>query len=289
MPSPPRGTPTRPSPRSSTSACGAASGRSRAARSRWPSPGDVLEYRIGHASVLVTRDRDGALHAMRNACRHRGSPLVQGRAHVDDCLRCPYHGWSYELDGRLRAVVDPEDFGERLPEGLRLAPVAVGHVRRVRVREPRRRGGAARASSSARSRSCSRRTGSTGCGCDSPAPRCCPPTGRRSSTPSTRATTCRPCIRRSSRGPTTPRSRTSSSTSTPGTAACPAPVGSCGRARGSRSRRPRSTSSRSWKDSCTVSAARSSATNAPSSRSSGGTAHRRARRCWPRSRPGGAS
>src|SRR4051794_4832314 len=43
-------------------------------------PGDVLEYRIGDASVLVTRDRVGALHAMRNACRHRGSPLVQDRA-----------------------------------------------------------------------------------------------------------------------------------------------------------------------------------------------------------------
>src|SRR4051794_33031877 len=88
-------------------------------------PGDVLEYRIGEASVLVTRDRVGALHAMRNACRHRGSPLVQDRAQVDDCLQCPYHGWTYELDGRLRAVVDHDDFGDRLPEGLALAPVAV--------------------------------------------------------------------------------------------------------------------------------------------------------------------
>ena len=88
-------------------------------------PGDVLEYRIGSASVLVTRDRAGTLHAMRNACRHRGSPLVQEHGHVDDCLQCPYHGWTYELDGRLRAVVDADDFGDRLPEGLRLAPVAV--------------------------------------------------------------------------------------------------------------------------------------------------------------------
>jgi phenylpropionate dioxygenase-like ring-hydroxylating dioxygenase large terminal subunit len=88
-------------------------------------PGEVLEYRIGDASVLVARDHDGALHAMRNACRHRGSPLVQDHAHVDDCLQCPYHGWTYELDGRLRSVVDADDFGDRLPEGLRLAPVAV--------------------------------------------------------------------------------------------------------------------------------------------------------------------
>ena len=87
--------------------------------------GDILEYRIGRASVLVVRDHAGALHAMRNACRHRGTELVRDHATVGDCIRCPYHGWTYELDGRLGSVVDADDFGDSLPEGLRLPPVAV--------------------------------------------------------------------------------------------------------------------------------------------------------------------
>jgi phenylpropionate dioxygenase-like ring-hydroxylating dioxygenase large terminal subunit len=89
-----------------------------------PAPGSVLEYRVGTASVVVTRDGSGTLHAMRNSCRHRGSRIVEGEATVE-CLRCPYHGWTYELDGRLRSIVDADDFGANLPDGLRLAPVAV--------------------------------------------------------------------------------------------------------------------------------------------------------------------
>lgn len=86
-------------------------------------PGDVLEYEIGLISVLIVRGGDGELRAMRNACRHRGSKLMVGRSSVDGCLRCPYHGWKYSLDGELVEVVDREDFGAALPDGLRLEPV----------------------------------------------------------------------------------------------------------------------------------------------------------------------
>ncbi|MGZ4795526.1 MAG: aromatic ring-hydroxylating oxygenase subunit alpha [Acidimicrobiia bacterium] len=88
-------------------------------------PGAALEYRIGPASVVVTRNHDGRLHAMRNSCRHRGSQLVAGELHGLDCLRCPYHGWTYALDGRLTGVVDRDDFGDALPSDLALVPVAV--------------------------------------------------------------------------------------------------------------------------------------------------------------------
>jgi Rieske 2Fe-2S family protein len=78
---------------------------------------------VAGESVLVTRAGDGALHAAYNVCRHRGSQLVPvetgappvcaaGRA-----LRCPYHSWTYALDGRLLRAphtdegdVDPADF-----------------------------------------------------------------------------------------------------------------------------------------------------------------------------------
>jgi len=86
-------------------------------------PGDVFEYEIGLVSILIVRGEDGELAAMRNACRHRGTKLAVGRTSVDGCLRCPYHGWEYGLDGALVTVVDREDFGAALPEGLRLGPV----------------------------------------------------------------------------------------------------------------------------------------------------------------------
>jgi glycine betaine catabolism A len=80
-------------------------------------------------SVLVTRDESNALHAAYNVCRHRGAQLHPRAAHQASlsceasALRCPYHSWTYGLDGRLLRsphadVPDPEDF--------RLAPVGVG-------------------------------------------------------------------------------------------------------------------------------------------------------------------
>ena len=132
--------------------------------------------RVGRS---CTRDRDGALHAMRNACRHRGSPLVQDAPTWTTACSARTTAGRYELDGRLRAVVDADDFGDRLPEGLRARAGRGRHVRRVRVREPRRRRRAARrvprpAGGAARAVPPRAR-----CGSASPARRCCPRTGRR--------------------------------------------------------------------------------------------------------------
>jgi len=53
--------------------------------------------------VLVVRQEDGSLRAMVNTCRHRGAPLTEeGVGSVNRHLSCPYHAWSYELDGTLR-------------------------------------------------------------------------------------------------------------------------------------------------------------------------------------------
>src|SRR5690606_25044347 len=56
-------------------------------------------------SVLITRDLQGELHAFANVCRHRGARLCD--AHTDSgqgSLMCPYHAWTYALDGRLIAT-----------------------------------------------------------------------------------------------------------------------------------------------------------------------------------------
>jgi carnitine monooxygenase subunit len=71
-----------------------------------PGPGDwhSLDY-IGE-SVIVVRGQDGVLRAFTNVCRHRGSRLVDGASGCAKKLVCPYHAWTYDLDGRLTGVPD---------------------------------------------------------------------------------------------------------------------------------------------------------------------------------------
>lgn len=62
---------------------------------------------VGRESVLVVRGRDGALRAFLNVCRHRGAQLcVEDSGVVKRNLQCPYHAWTYGLDGRLVAAPD---------------------------------------------------------------------------------------------------------------------------------------------------------------------------------------
>lgn len=70
-------------------------------------PGDVILGHAGRVPVIVTRDRDGVLHAMANVCKHRGHPVCQ-KAGNHRVLSCPYHGWTYGLDGSLRGAPGSE-------------------------------------------------------------------------------------------------------------------------------------------------------------------------------------
>lgn len=57
---------------------------------------------VGQESVIVVRDKDGALHAFLNVCRHRGSRLcTQANGQLKGSIQCRYHAWTYGLDGRL--------------------------------------------------------------------------------------------------------------------------------------------------------------------------------------------
>jgi nitrite reductase/ring-hydroxylating ferredoxin subunit len=88
-------------------------------------PGDFVEYTIGDDSILVVRGDDGAIRAFHNSCRHRGTRLAaDAGSFTDSCIRCPYHGWRYALDGALVHVVDRDDFSH-LPDDLALRSVAV--------------------------------------------------------------------------------------------------------------------------------------------------------------------
>ena len=72
-----------------------------------PKAGDWKEYRIFDQSYLIVRGKDRRLRGFVNACRHRGNVLCEGRGHSAR-LTCPYHKWSYDLDGRLLAVPRPD-------------------------------------------------------------------------------------------------------------------------------------------------------------------------------------
>jgi phenylpropionate dioxygenase-like ring-hydroxylating dioxygenase large terminal subunit len=87
-------------------------------------PGSLFPTHAGGVPVVVTLDRDGALRAFVNVCRHRGA-LVAAAPQRRGTLQCPYHAWTYGLDGALRAAPrsDLEPCFER--DGLGLLPVAV--------------------------------------------------------------------------------------------------------------------------------------------------------------------
>jgi phenylpropionate dioxygenase-like ring-hydroxylating dioxygenase large terminal subunit len=90
-----------------------------------PKPGDwhALEY-IGE-SVIVVRGKDRTLRAFANVCRHRGSRLVDGPSGCAQKLVCPYHAWTYDLDGALVGVPDGASYPGLDKRHHGLAPVSL--------------------------------------------------------------------------------------------------------------------------------------------------------------------
>ncbi len=86
-------------------------------------PGDwhTLDY-LGE-SLIVVRADDGVIRAFTNVCRHRGSRLVDGASGCAKKLVCPYHAWTYGLDGRLTGLPGRSDYPGLRLEDHGLAPV----------------------------------------------------------------------------------------------------------------------------------------------------------------------
>lgn len=89
-----------------------------------PNVGDYHEYRIGRESVLVVRAAEDRVKAYHNACQHRGRPLKQGSGSAGQ-LRCPYHGWTWRLDGSLAAVPERQEFCPFADRDVALSEVKV--------------------------------------------------------------------------------------------------------------------------------------------------------------------
>jgi len=93
----------------------------------WPNPGDYQALDVLGESVLVVRTRDGQLAAHYNVCRHRGSRLVPegARGSFGGAIRCPYHAWTYALDGALRSAPFLDEEPGFTRSDLTLYPVGV--------------------------------------------------------------------------------------------------------------------------------------------------------------------
>lgn len=70
--------------------------------SQLPRPGDYMAGEIAGQSIYVVRGTDGELRGFFNVCRHRGHQLLKGEGNVAGLIRCPYHSWTYDLEGALR-------------------------------------------------------------------------------------------------------------------------------------------------------------------------------------------
>ena len=88
------------------------------------SPGDVMPTTVGDVPILLVHGTDGNIKAFHNVCRHRGTELVTETKRGVSRISCPYHGWTYDLEGRLRRRAHfsgPERDGE--VDGIGLYPV----------------------------------------------------------------------------------------------------------------------------------------------------------------------
>jgi len=90
-----------------------------------PKPGDYVALKLGKRSFFLQRAEDGEVRGFYNVCRHRGHELVQGEKGNCRRLICPYHNWTYDLDGKLRHARGMDSDFAREDFGLNPIEVAV--------------------------------------------------------------------------------------------------------------------------------------------------------------------
>lgn len=78
--------------------------------SELPKAGSFKSTYVGRQPVIVTKDRRGNINTLLNRCRHRGASVCEQKKGNANGFTCPYHAWSYSLDGKLRGIPYPEGY-----------------------------------------------------------------------------------------------------------------------------------------------------------------------------------
>ncbi len=91
--------------------------------SQIPNHGDFFLLEFDKESVIITRTKEGTINAFLNVCRHRGSRICLEKSGNAKALTCPYHAWSYGLDGKLLAARNMDDGFDKSANGLHRAHV----------------------------------------------------------------------------------------------------------------------------------------------------------------------
>ena len=83
-----------------------------------PRPGDLRPVQLLGVPLFMARAADGAVHVFHNVCSHRGNELVWKPCQVKGAIRCPYHAWTYDLEGRLTGTPNIGGIGRHDVDGF---------------------------------------------------------------------------------------------------------------------------------------------------------------------------
>lgn len=97
-----------------------------------PGPGDTRPVDLAGYPLVLVRQVDGGIRVFHNQCRHRGMAVVQAPGTAQRTLTCPWHGWSYDLDGRLRATTSIGGEGVHRCPGFDAGDLGLLEVRSAR-------------------------------------------------------------------------------------------------------------------------------------------------------------
>src|SRR5437870_4066887 len=88
--------------------------------------GDYFTTEVSGESFIIVRDKHGAIHGFYNLCRHRGSRLIENTKGQCAAIQCPYHAWTYALDGRLLGAPHMDEMLEFNKAEYPLKPARLG-------------------------------------------------------------------------------------------------------------------------------------------------------------------